>query len=66
MRPCDTLTDRQRQVIDLVTLGDTNPMIAYRLNLSLSRISKVIFTVMNKLGLHKRWEIVQWRLSRRT
>lgn len=58
------LTQREREVVDLVTLGDSNPMIAYRLQLSESRVKKLVLALMNKLNVDKRLEIAKWRLSR--
>ncbi|MCW2949065.1 MAG: two component transcriptional regulator, LuxR family [Thermoleophilia bacterium] len=61
--PTDTLTDRERQIVRLLALGNTNQEIAAQLFLSVRTIETHRSHIMGKLGLHSRAELVQWALD---
>ena len=54
----DTLTDRERQVYQLLAEGNSNKEIAYRLNLSLHTVETHRWRIMEKLNLHSTAELV--------
>jgi DNA-binding CsgD family transcriptional regulator len=45
------LTDREKQVVAYAALGDNHKLIAYRLGLSRSRVTKALGSAMRKLGV---------------
>lgn len=53
------LTDRQREIFDLVRAGMTGPRIAARLHLSPKTVDHHISAVLAKLGVHSRAEAVR-------
>lgn len=60
------LTERQRQVLDLLAHGRTNPQIADALGISLPGAKWHVREVMNKLGAASRDEAVEiWRAHQR-
>lgn len=61
--PCDTLTGQEREVIDFIALGMTNPQIGARTNRSENAVKKTVVAVLDKLGFSIRLEIAKWRLS---
>ncbi|HTS67073.1 MAG TPA: response regulator transcription factor [Candidatus Acidoferrales bacterium] len=54
----DTLTDRERQVYQLLAEGNSNKEIANRLNLSLHTVETHRWRIMEKLDLHSTAELV--------
>lgn len=64
MRPSDTLTPREREVIDLVTLGMTNRQIAARMDANYYTVKKWLHAIYEKLGFNNHLEVALWRLSR--
>jgi DNA-binding NarL/FixJ family response regulator len=54
----DTLTDRERQVYQLLAEGNSNKEIAYRLNLSLHTVETHRWRIMEKMNLHSTAELV--------
>lgn len=52
------LTERESQVVTYAGFGDSNKMIAYRLGLSLPRVSLHLRNAMRKLGLRTRVQLV--------
>ena len=54
----DTLTERERQVYQLLAEGNSNKEIANRLNLSLHTVETHRSRIMEKLGIHSSAELV--------
>jgi DNA-binding NarL/FixJ family response regulator len=54
----DLLTDRERQIYQLLAEGNSNKEIAHRLNLSLHTVETHRWRVMEKLDLHSTAELV--------
>jgi two-component system, NarL family, response regulator NreC len=54
----ESLTDRERQVYQLLAEGNSNKEIAYRLNLSLHTVETHRWRIMEKLDLHSTAELV--------
>lgn len=63
MRPCETLTPIEREVLDFVTLGMTNRQIAARIERTKDAVTAILVKIYDKLGMSERLEIVKWRLS---
>lgn len=59
-----TLTERERQVLLLAAVGHTNREIAGKLGVPEGRIHHYRATVMEKLGLHDRVELLKYALRR--
>ena len=57
LRPLDRLTDRQREVAELVAQGLSNEEIAGRLFLSLATVKSHLTTSMRRLGVRSRTEL---------
>jgi|SRR5688572_6509010 len=54
----ESLTDRERQVYQLLAEGNSNKEIAYRLNLSLHTVETHRWRIMEKMDLHSTAELV--------
>lgn len=64
LKPSDTLTHREREVIDLVTIGYTNPQIALRVGTSEHMVKNWMKEILDKTGMDSRLQVALWRLSR--
>ena len=62
--PFDTLTAREREVLQLVAEGHTNSQIAKLLNISLKTVKAHRSNLMQKLGLHDRGELIKIAIQR--
>jgi two-component system response regulator NreC len=62
--PFDTLTAREREVLQLVAEGHTNSQIAKLLNISLKTVKAHRSNLMQKLGLHDRGELIKVAIQR--
>jgi DNA-binding NarL/FixJ family response regulator len=58
MRRLDVLTDREREVVELVARGHGNDEIARRLFLSPATVKTHVSRAMTKLGVHERAQLV--------
>ena len=56
----EPLSQRERQVVYLVAKGITNKEIARQLSLSVRTVERYSSSVMNKLGLHNRAELITY------
>lgn len=59
----DALSERERQVLELVATGLTNAEIGARLYLSVNSIKTHLRAAYRKLGVHRRTEAVRWVLE---
>jgi two-component system response regulator NreC len=62
--PFDTLTAREREVLQLVAEGHTNSEIAKLLSISLKTVKAHRSNLMQKLGLHDRGELIKVAIQR--
>ena len=60
----DTLTAREREVLQLVAEGHTNSQIAKLLNISLKTVKAHRSNLMQKLGMHDRGELIKMAIQR--
>lgn len=64
-RPKKTLTDREKEVFDLLAEGHQNKVIAHKLGISTRTVEVHRARVMEKLGVRNLAELVRHSLSRR-
>jgi DNA-binding NarL/FixJ family response regulator len=62
--PYDTLSDREREILLLASIGHTNREMARTLHLSEQTIHNYRANVMEKLGLHDRVELLKYAVRR--
>jgi two-component system response regulator NreC len=62
--PIDLLSNREREVLQLVAEGKTNKEIATRLNLSVYTVDSHRGKIMEKLNLHSTGELVRFAMKR--
>ncbi len=62
--PYETLTEREREILQLVAEGNTSPDIAERLFISLQTVNKHRSNIMDKLGRHSQTELVHFAIQR--
>ena len=60
----DSLTDREREVIQLVAEGRTNQGIADLLCISVKTVLRHRTNIMEKLGFHNRTELIKYAISK--
>jgi len=60
----DQLTDREREILILVAEGHTNVQMAQMLHVSPKTVDSHRSSLMSKLGLHDRTEVVKYALRR--
>ena len=60
----ETLTKREREILQLVAEGYTSPEIAEKLFISLLTVNKHRSNLMDKLGRHSQTELVHYALQR--
>jgi two-component system, NarL family, response regulator NreC len=64
VNPYDTLTDREREILQLAAQGYTNDKIATRLFISPRTVETHRTNLMHKLGLHNQAQLTQFALQR--
>jgi len=62
--PFDTLTAREREVLQLVAEGHTNSQIASLLNISLKTVKAHRSNLMQKLDMHDRGDLIKLAIQR--
>ncbi len=62
--PFDTLSDREREVLHLVAQGQSSSEVGQRLFLSPRTVEAHRASVMRKLGLKSRTELIRWAVTR--
>jgi len=60
----ERLTDREREILQLVAEGRSNQEIAQRLFISVKTVLRHRTNVMEKLGFHNRTELIKYAISR--
>ncbi len=60
----DGLTDREREVLQLIAEGHTNKEIADMLNLSVRTVQNHRAHIMEKLGMHDRGELIKYAIQK--
>jgi two-component system response regulator NreC len=60
----DGLTDREREVLQLVAEGHSNRQIADLLNLSIRTVQNHRAHIMEKLGMHDRGELIKYAVQK--
>ena len=60
----DGLTDREREVLQLIAEGHTNKDIADLLNLSVRTVQNHRAHIMEKLGMHDRGELIKYAIQK--
>ena len=58
------MTNREREVIELIAEGLSNKQIATRLNLAVDTVKSHVHNILEKLQLHTRLEIASYRHDR--
>lgn len=62
-RPLARLTERERQIVDLVALGLANREIARRLGIELCTVKNHVHNILEKLNVHRRTEVAAFAHS---
>jgi two-component system response regulator NreC len=60
----DGLTDREREILQLVAEGHTNKDVAEMLSLSIRTVQNHRAHLMEKLGIHDRSELVKYAIKK--
>lgn len=60
----DSLTDREREVLQLIAEGHTNKEIADMLSLSIRTVENHRAHVMQKLGIHDRGDLIKYAIQK--
>ena len=61
--PLDTLSSREREVLQLIAEGKTNKEVATRLNLSVYTVDSHRGKIMEKLNLHSAGELIRFAMK---
>lgn len=62
----ESLSDREREVLQLLTEGHENKAIAESLNITINTVEKHLANIYNKLGVTSRTEAVHWWMEKTT
>ncbi|HEY82662.1 MAG TPA: response regulator transcription factor [Dehalococcoidia bacterium] len=60
----ERLTDREREILQLVAEGHTNRDIAERLSISVKTVLRYRTNIMEKLGFHNRTDLIKYAISK--
>ncbi len=63
LQPSTTLSDREVEIIELITAGLTNEQIAAQLEISKRTVDNHISNVLKKTGVDNRVALVRWALQ---
>ncbi|RCK76093.1 MAG: DNA-binding response regulator, LuxR family [Anaerolineae bacterium] len=63
--PSDGLTDRERQILQLIAEGYTNKQIAEILSISIKTVQAHRLNLMKKLDLHDRGELIKYAIQKK-
>jgi DNA-binding NarL/FixJ family response regulator len=63
LQPSATLSDREVEIIELITAGLTNEQIAAQLEISKRTVDNHISNVLKKTGVDNRVALVRWALQ---
>lgn len=63
LQPSTTLSDREVEIIELITAGLTNEQIATQLEISKRTVDNHISNVLKKTGVDNRVALVRWALQ---
>ena len=63
--PSDGLTDRERQILQLIAEGYTNKQIADILSISIKTVQAHRLNLMKKLDLHDRGELIKYAIQKK-
>lgn len=59
INPLDDLTNRQRQIIEMVISGNSNKVIANELFISVGTVKRIIYNAYKILGVNSRVELIR-------
>lgn len=60
----DELTEREKEIVDLISQGCSNKLVARKLEISEGTVKVHVKHILKKLKLHSRIEVAVWALSR--
>ncbi len=63
--PADGLTDREREILQLIAEGYTNKQIAQILSISIKTVQAHRLNLMKKLDLHDRGELIKYAIQKK-
>lgn len=63
--PSDGLTDREREILQLIAEGYTNKQIAQILSISIKTVQAHRLNLMKKLDLHDRGELIKYAIQKK-
>jgi predicted ATPase/DNA-binding CsgD family transcriptional regulator len=61
----ESLTQREREIVELLVRGMSNPQIAFRLSISVGTVRSHVDHILSKLGVHSRAQVAVWALNQR-
>jgi two-component system response regulator NreC len=65
IEPSDGLTDREREILQLIAEGYTNKQIAQILSISIKTVQAHRLNLMKKLDLHDRGELIKYAIQKK-
>ena len=64
MDPYDRLTDREKEILHFIVSGNTNREVAETLHVSVNTVHNHRTSIMDKLGLHNRMELLKFAIRK--